>query len=649
MDTEQQPFQLIFEGPADSSEDTLRHLKGVFLADLEFPIDEIMRILSSAPVAIKGAEDRESLESIEDLLRKAGGKVLIVGPAQDDEAASDLNEMTLELSFDPDESGTSRISGEDSDAEVESPEPKVYVIDEDADDLAAILNDAEACVADDAPVAESPSEMSLSFEESAAEFSVETGSVQLPDLSESLSLADTLPSSFETDAINAILAPLDQPGVAPDFNVPAEQPEPVQSESSVLTFDTPEQAQETLSEEPSPVARMAEESSEFSLASLSAGLTLALEDSHAEQSLHDSPLDGQAEEFPLDIAPPPAQNSPQGLHLEAADHTTPEPVEMKLVATVSEAPAAVSMVTEIETTAAPARPPPPAHPLSGKEILQKAKPGSSGADSPTGPATQVDPDAPKPIEMVPVIDRRSKLSKIPGSDVLLSSVLGSLILVIANWIYFSSDKPAAAPPAPEVIAADSVAERAITKREQMKQKREATSPDDAPVAAEKIYSATVSRHGGESTLTLTRAGSEILNASFSMSSAAPPEQSPEEIARKALEVPWMKKLEAGNFTFEKTGENSFTGTAQAKIYFKVGGRGERIVAPLVITGELLEIEGPQKVRYQVLRGQSELTEDESFRVWQSEPGEFGVAIGGVIEALEVQPTPAAEVGEAPKK
>lgn len=71
-------FELRFEGPGDESPRTLQLIKGVFVADLEFPVSDVQRFLQSAPIAIKSAASQSELKKEFDLLSKAGAKVLIV-------------------------------------------------------------------------------------------------------------------------------------------------------------------------------------------------------------------------------------------------------------------------------------------------------------------------------------------------------------------------------------------------------------------------------------------------------------------------------------------------------------------------------------------------------------------------------------------
>ncbi len=71
-------FELRFDGPKDDSAVTLRQIKGVFVADLEFPISDVQHFIESAPIVVKKAESEAELSEAFNLLEKAGAKVLIV-------------------------------------------------------------------------------------------------------------------------------------------------------------------------------------------------------------------------------------------------------------------------------------------------------------------------------------------------------------------------------------------------------------------------------------------------------------------------------------------------------------------------------------------------------------------------------------------
>lgn len=76
----QQQFEIIFEGPTDYSEDTLRKLRGVFISELEFSIEETIRALNQFPISIAKSSVEEEASKLSQILEHAGGKVLLVRP-----------------------------------------------------------------------------------------------------------------------------------------------------------------------------------------------------------------------------------------------------------------------------------------------------------------------------------------------------------------------------------------------------------------------------------------------------------------------------------------------------------------------------------------------------------------------------------------
>lgn len=77
-------FELVFEGPVSDDAETLRKLKGVMIADLQFSVDQVMEFLSNTPITIKRADNESELQLYYDLLTAAGGKVLLVQPYEND-------------------------------------------------------------------------------------------------------------------------------------------------------------------------------------------------------------------------------------------------------------------------------------------------------------------------------------------------------------------------------------------------------------------------------------------------------------------------------------------------------------------------------------------------------------------------------------
>jgi hypothetical protein len=95
-------YELVFEGPADESTRTMQRLKGVFIADLEFSVEEVQHFLTSTSVVIKRGDSEAELSREERLIRAAGGKVLIVRRAESEatpEAPQQVEEL-LDLGLD---------------------------------------------------------------------------------------------------------------------------------------------------------------------------------------------------------------------------------------------------------------------------------------------------------------------------------------------------------------------------------------------------------------------------------------------------------------------------------------------------------------------------------------------------------------------
>ena len=91
----QQEFEVIFEGPTDYSEDTLRKLRGVFISELEFSIEETIRALNQFPLTIAKSSVEEDASKLLQILELAGGKVLLVRPG----ITNKPNKPSLELSL----------------------------------------------------------------------------------------------------------------------------------------------------------------------------------------------------------------------------------------------------------------------------------------------------------------------------------------------------------------------------------------------------------------------------------------------------------------------------------------------------------------------------------------------------------------------
>lgn len=73
-------YELIYEGPADDSADTLRRIKKTLVGELSFSIEETKEFLEKTPATLFTADDEHSLDEYYHILKKAGARVYIVKP-----------------------------------------------------------------------------------------------------------------------------------------------------------------------------------------------------------------------------------------------------------------------------------------------------------------------------------------------------------------------------------------------------------------------------------------------------------------------------------------------------------------------------------------------------------------------------------------
>ena len=83
--TQEPGYQLIFQGPKDESPETLRRIKGVFIAELDCSIDEVKTYLEQAPTVVFSTQQEEELRKVLQVLEAAGGLVTIKGDEENSE------------------------------------------------------------------------------------------------------------------------------------------------------------------------------------------------------------------------------------------------------------------------------------------------------------------------------------------------------------------------------------------------------------------------------------------------------------------------------------------------------------------------------------------------------------------------------------
>ena len=218
-------FELVFDGPLDESPDTLRRLKGVFIAELEFTIDQTIQVLQKFPVTVKRSDSEQSLTKYFNALESAGAKVLLVRPkviektepspsepvtvgdtelwevdnSQNDKliaahTAEELAPITIKFSIDPAEAASPVDTGDKPTARPKT--TQVYELTDDMD-LATALREAEAAPSPIQDHTEIPSETESAVAQSTLQevIPVPSESVSLPLVTEpiaaSLEIAET--------------------------------------------------------------------------------------------------------------------------------------------------------------------------------------------------------------------------------------------------------------------------------------------------------------------------------------------------------------------------------------------------------------------------------------------------------------------------
>ena len=123
-------YELIFEGTEDTSPETLRRVKGAFISDLNFSVEEVKNILENAPLMILRAPNESELTSLFSTLKKAGGKVAIVKPAESENDGSTQEEgFEFTIDFDEENEQTTILSPSEPEKD-----PPVYALDFNPDE-----------------------------------------------------------------------------------------------------------------------------------------------------------------------------------------------------------------------------------------------------------------------------------------------------------------------------------------------------------------------------------------------------------------------------------------------------------------------------------------------------------------------------------
>lgn len=531
-------YELVFEGPVDESLKTLQRIRGVFVADLEFPVADVQKFLTEAPITIRASASEDELKKPLGKLKAAGAKVLIVKrggagktstPTKSAQPSSSGEEFTFE--FDLDEA-----SPEEADLAHEEPaEPKVYALDLDESstqlsEVEALLNESpgeesenQESVENDSPGAGT---LSLLNDDELEVFHKERGGVSPPPESDS----DAIKNAPSEEDLEGFLDALD---LAPAEEVPPPKEAPSSSyELAPLSLE--ESAQDTQSGSQNSASVPSSPPSDTNLASKPA-VSSPARASHPVIAAPPQPTNLVVEEPPVPAAAP-AESPPQPIA------PTPQP---------------------IATTA------PPASPRAPQPLQSKAPDRSAPADIDVTESVGRDVVADELLVSPVSPPIRRKKSKLPF-DILIPILVGCVVLGAANWLYFGPRlrEEARSKLTSKVVAPDNGSTKAS-----------ASVSSEAPI---KKYSGEESTPERTTIASVEFVGEAPSELSLTVTTPQPRARTKEEIVQGVFPPPWLRRLEAENIRLALSSPDQATYEAKAPFLAYLEYKGN----PLRITGIL---------------------------------------------------------------
>lgn len=608
--SEANEFKLVFQGPADDSPDTLRRLKGAFIADLEMPASEVQSVLSQPESVIRTAPTEGELLALYKLLKKAGGKVLIVRPAPT-ELLTSTPSGTTEITFD-----LEAILQPSSAPQKEKEAPVYHLTLDDSptnlEEMVSLAAGAEAGESEQ-DLAAAPPPPTPPVEPAASETPevllevTPAGSAPLFPALESSPPTSTPPSE---DADNAPIIPIEMTNRVNETPPPSPSGSPAPALSTPpevvldLQFDDTPTAPVIAAPTP-PAAPIPAAALELTLDSVTAGIEAVVQSVAAVGPT--KPV--AATEFEL------------GPATAASVETTPPASDAEDVVdlTLSPEPPAPSPSISAEPVIAQVTPPPPppsqveptvATPAASPPVTSIARPK---AESPALAHTE----STAPPAAKPRAGRRFPV----GADILIPTIIGSVILVAGNVLYFQARD---ANEQARSLAMQSQEESASSPEKPLRQLPTGT-----------LLRGSSSNAQGEATAEFRVKDKKLTSIQVDLIPRPPPELTPEQIVHNVERAPWIRKVEF-DFTFQEQGaDGAFSARGPAKIYVEHRDKRMRIVGEGEISGWVLNNPLSVEAKVKVIR-----------RVGNTPPlpgialvneGEYSVGLNSEVTALEAPP------------
>lgn len=617
-------FRLVYEGPVDDSPRTLQKIKGVFVADLEFPIPQIQAILNSAPVTIIDADNESELRRPYKLLKKAGARVLIIGPQLEiqtpgqepetgktnslddfsrqplttpDNPGGESDELAFELVVDGLETASGPAGAKESGT-------KIYTLDIDS-------TREGLCLPADNQSTPSPSELSAT---------------SLSETSDApATSANPLLSMLETKEAEVFLFKKE----TPSNETEAQEQNPLSLEDAAEdpaghAVDADSERQKNLNQFQTP--RLAEFET----------FALELEDTSPKavpdplplnEDTPRTPIENPLSDLPLEIEESSSESNSRG---------TPRAQSTTVSDTTGSGTSLPPQLAELTLESSPANRP-------VFQPLTEPEPKSSSQEdifTGTTPKSEPPPPAPPASEApaeCPQEDMHSAKSNAPTGgirfnkkhsqrpEIILPILLGSIILTVANWYYFS-------PTAELPLLADlpSLEEGTGTPANPAGGKLD--KPD--PATDIKTLEVTDSTQERELKASFLLKNGQIVSASVNISTTPPAELTKEELVAGKKRAPWLRKVQALNIPLKQTANSEYAGQGAALAYIERNGRKLRIAGTAEITARILD-EG-QTISALITTRSKDLTvtPEQSFKFESTDNESFAFYVSSEITAKQ---------------
>lgn len=531
-------FELIFQGLADNSPEALVKLRGIFVADLDFPVEQARLIFESAPTVIRSAAKEEELQAISKKLQAAGAQVLIVrkvdlSQSEQEQSCEDssetteieiipaveqISEFSLNIDFD-DIQKTIDNTKPDTTYIGEGGEENVYYLDlTEAKDISAIQAELETeeglpeKVTDHTAIGEGPdSDNALSFtlESSTPQDTAPTTTTD----PETETTTDPEAAKPESELeFSLTLEPLDSTTKQNDTsdNLTEEVCKPAPTFDLEIKFDDP------TAEESAP-----EENKDTEIIPVS-----------TEQSNSQIALSNQEPSAP-DTQPAVVFDSPPTPTNESLE----KPAEKKSVTpTPSELPSEVKTVSESQNSDQP-------HSTTSKTAVKK---------------------------------KGSFLS-----EYIVPAGIGIVVLGLANWFYFSSQPDNTTLP---TTASEQVQESKKEPKPIQKKKVKA-APKIKPMQTQPVKLS-----GKTETTDLQIKFDAVvipiqqMVISLELITSEPPELTPEDIVHNRPRAPWIYSIPIIDWRLALSTTGEFAGEQPVRVYIERWNRRDRILATINLSG-----------------------------------------------------------------